>query len=62
MFVDSMEWVMIPNVYGVSQFADGGTLATKPYFSSSTYLLKREIIKRKWVEIWDSLFWNFIDK
>lgn len=31
LFVDAYDWVMIPNVYGMSQFADGGLMATKPY-------------------------------
>lgn len=40
MYVDAYEWVMIPNVYGMSQYADGGYLATKPYISGSNYLQK----------------------
>ena len=33
MFVDSLDWVMGPNVFGMGQFSDGGVFATKPYFS-----------------------------
>lgn len=63
LFVDSTDWVMVPNVYGMSQFADGGTFATKPYISGSSYLLKMGDYKKgEWSEIWDALFWNFIDK
>ncbi|MDI6402966.1 cryptochrome/photolyase family protein, partial [Balneolaceae bacterium ANBcel3] len=40
MFVDAYDWVMVPNVYGMSQFADGGLFSTKPYISGSNYLLK----------------------
>ena len=40
MFVDSYDWVMVPNVYGMSQYSDGGTMCTKPYISGSNYLLK----------------------
>jgi deoxyribodipyrimidine photolyase-related protein len=31
MFVDAYDWVMVPNVYAMSQFADGGGMCTKPY-------------------------------
>ncbi len=61
MFVDSYDWVMVPNVYGMSQFADGGTFTTKPYISGSNYLLKMsDEPKGPWCEIWDGLFWSFI--
>lgn len=40
MYVDAYEWVMVPNVYGMSQYSDGGYLATKPYISGSNYLQK----------------------
>ena len=30
LFIDAYDWVMVPNVYGMSQFADGGLMATKP--------------------------------
>lgn len=39
-FVDAYDWVMVPNVYGMSQYADGGLITTKPYISGSNYLLK----------------------
>jgi deoxyribodipyrimidine photolyase-related protein len=37
-FVDAAEWVMVPNVVGMSQYADGGMLATKPYASGGAYI------------------------
>jgi deoxyribodipyrimidine photolyase-related protein len=39
-FVDGAEWVMVPNVVGMSQFADGGQMATKPYASGGAYIDK----------------------
>jgi len=63
LFIDSYDWVMIPNIYGMSQFSDGGLMASKPYISSSNYILKMSNYKKeKWSKIWDSLFWQFISK
>jgi deoxyribodipyrimidine photolyase-related protein len=62
MFVDAYEWVMVPNVYGMSQFADGGVMMTKPYISGSNYILKMSDWKKdgEWDVIWDALYWDFI--
>jgi deoxyribodipyrimidine photolyase-related protein len=63
MFIDAYDWVMVPNVYAMSQFADGGTITTKPYFSSSNYILKMSNYKKgKWCEVWDALFYIFLDE
>ncbi len=62
LFIDSYDWVMVPNVYGMSQFADGGLMATKPYISGSNYLMKMSNYKKgEWQAIWDGLFWRFMD-
>ena len=37
-YIDAFEWVELPNTVGMSQFADGGFLATKPYVSSAAYI------------------------
>ncbi|MGL5857285.1 MAG: cryptochrome/photolyase family protein [Angustibacter sp.] len=37
-FVDGYDWVMVPNVVGMSQYADGGVMATKPYASGGAYI------------------------
>ena len=63
MYIDAYDWVMVPNVYGMSQFADGGIFATKPYISGSNYLMKMSDFKKgEWQQIWDGLFWRFMDK
>ena len=64
LFIDAYDWVMVPNVYGMSQFADGGLMATKPYISGSNYILKMSNYKKgePWQAIWDGLFWRFMDK
>jgi deoxyribodipyrimidine photolyase-related protein len=52
---------MVPNVYGMSQFADGGMMSTKPYISGSNYLMKMsDYPKGEWQQIWDALFWRFM--
>ncbi|MGJ8732337.1 MAG: cryptochrome/photolyase family protein [Cellulophaga sp.] len=61
LFIDSYDWVMVPNVYGMSQFADGGLMATKPYISGSNYLMKMSNYKKgEWQDVWDGLFWRFM--
>jgi deoxyribodipyrimidine photolyase-related protein len=61
LFIDAYDWVMVPNVYGMSQFADGGLMSTKPYISSSNYVLKMSDYKKgEWQSVWDGLFWRFM--
>jgi len=63
MYIDSYDWVMVPNVYAMSQHADGGTITTKPYFSGSNYVLKMSNFQKgQWSVTWDGLFWRWIDK
>ena len=63
MFVDSSEWVMGPNVYGMGLFSDGGVFATKPYLCGSNYLLKMsDYVRGPWCDTVDGLYWRFIDK
>ena len=61
LFIDAYDWVMVPNVYGMSQFADGGLFATKPYIGGSNYIRKMsDYPKGDWTATWDGLFWRFI--
>lgn len=62
LYVDSSEWVMGPNVYGMGIFSDGGVFATKPYICGSNYLLKMSDYGRgDWCDTVDGLYWRFID-
>ncbi len=72
-YIDAFEWVEITNTRGMSQFADGGLVATKPYCSSANYIDKMSNYckgcyydkKQKTGERacpFNSLYWNFIDQ
>jgi deoxyribodipyrimidine photolyase-related protein len=73
--IDAYSWVMYPNVYGMIMYADGGFTMNRPYLSSSNYIkkmsnynnnntsiIKLNNIEYKWDEIWDSLYYNFLNK
>ncbi|CAG5067524.1 (6-4) photolyase [Dyadobacter sp. CECT 9623] len=61
LFIDAYDWVMVPNVYAMSQFADGGLMATKPYIAGSNYIMKMSNYdKGPWQDIWNALFWRFM--
>ena len=63
MFVDSSEWVMVPNVYGMGLYSDWGIFATKPYICGSNYFLKMMDFKKgDWCDTMDGLYWRFINK
>lgn len=63
LFIDAYDWVMVPNVYAMSQYAHGGSITTKPYFCGSSYLLKMSHYpKEPWTEIWNGLYWRFVDR
>jgi deoxyribodipyrimidine photolyase-related protein len=61
LFIDAYDWVMVPNVYGMGLYADGGMISTKPYVAGSNYVRKMSNFKPgAWCETWDGLFWSFI--
>ncbi len=63
LFIDAYDWVMVPNVFGMSQHADGGLITTKPYLSGSSYILKMSNFRKgPWCAIWDALYWRFVDR
>jgi deoxyribodipyrimidine photolyase-related protein len=72
-YIDAFEWVEMPNTRGMSQFADGGIVATKPYVSSASYIHKmgdhcKNCYYKYKTKIGDnacpfnSLYWHFIDR
>jgi deoxyribodipyrimidine photolyase-related protein len=71
-YIDAIEWVEMPNTRGMSQYADGGIIATKPYVSSGSYINKMSNycsschykVKNKFGDDacpFNSLYWNFLD-
>jgi deoxyribodipyrimidine photolyase-related protein len=71
-YMDAIEWVELPNTRGMSQYADGGIIATKPYVSSGSYIQKMSNyctgchydVKSRTGEQscpFNSLYWNFLD-
>tara|TARA_B100000579_G_scaffold434348_1_gene455069 strand:- start:12 stop:1508 length:1497 start_codon:yes stop_codon:yes gene_type:complete len=63
MYIDSSDWVMVPNVFGMATFADGGLMSTKPYTCASNYMLKMSNYKKgEWCHVIDGLYWSFIEK
>lgn len=70
-YVDAYEWVELPNTLGMSQFADGGLLATKPYAASAAYVdrmsdychgCRYDPKQRLGADAcpWNALYWDFI--
>jgi len=63
MYIDSSEWVMVPNVFGMATYADGGLMSTKPYTCGSNYILKMSNYKKgDWCDTLDGLYWKFTEK
>lgn len=61
--IDAYDWVMVPNIMGMSQYADGGKMMSRLYFSSSNYIKKMSNFKQnEWRIIWDVIYYVFIDK
>jgi len=62
MYVDSADWVMVPNVFGMGTYADGGIFSTKPYICGSSYMLRMSNYKKgEWCNVVDGLYWRFIE-
>lgn len=72
-YIDAIEWVELPNTRGMSQYADGGLIASKPYISSGAYIAKmgdyckqcRYAVKQKIGPDscpYNSLYWHFLHR
>lgn len=72
-YIDALDWVEVTNTRGMSQFADGGIIGTKPYVSSAAYINKMSsycgtCYYKNAIKTGDkacpfnSLYWNFYDK
>lgn len=61
---DAFEWNMVNNVKIMAMYAAPGLYTTKPYISSSNYILKMSNYKKDghWDVIWDAIYWEFINK
>ncbi len=63
LFIDAYDWVMVPNVYSMITYSDGGMMTTKPYISGANYILKMSDYKKgEWGDIWTKLYWDFVKK
>jgi deoxyribodipyrimidine photolyase-related protein len=60
--IDAYEWVMEPNIYGMSQHSVGTLMMNRPYYASSNYILRMSNYKKgEWCNIWNALYYNFIN-
>ena len=72
-YIDAIQWVELPNTRAMSQFADGGQIATKPYISSAKYINSMSDYCKTCVYDWkkrhgdfscpfNSFYWDFFDR
>ena len=72
-YIDAVQWVELPNTRAMSQFADGGKVATKPYISSANYIKKMsdycQSCEYKWQKRYgnracpfNSFYWSFFNR
>ncbi len=67
MYLDAYDWVMVGNVYGMSQCSKIDFITTKPYICGSNYIKKmsnyvngKGDVDLEWCAIWDALYWQFL--
>jgi deoxyribodipyrimidine photolyase-related protein len=59
-YVDAIEWVELPNTLGMSQYADGGVMASKPYAASGKYIQRMSNSTGKDACPFTTLYWDFL--
>ncbi len=63
LFIDAYDWVSIPTVYGIGQYASGASIVAAPQMLTSEEVLALSNYSTgDWVDIWDGLYWRFIEK
>ncbi|PRO66642.1 cryptochrome/photolyase family protein [Alkalicoccus urumqiensis] len=73
MYIDALDWVVLPNVLGMALYADGGKMSTKPYVSSGNYIQKMShycrdcaySVNEKYGENacpFHPLYWDFLER
>ncbi len=61
--VDTQDWSLVPNIYALGQFADDTTLEGGPYIGTSKMLMdKSDYTRGEWANVWDGLYWKFIER
>lgn len=63
LFIDTQDWVLIPHIYGLSQFADDSSLEGGPFICTSKAIIdKSDYTRGEWTNVWDGLYWRFVEK
>ncbi len=60
--LDTNDWTVAPNVYGMNMFASGAGDSAPPIAPSNTILEMSNYERGVWSDVWDGLFWRFVEK
>jgi deoxyribodipyrimidine photolyase-related protein len=61
LFIDAQEWAVLPNVYSLSQFTEHDSFYKAPVCPSNTLMRMSDYERGDWADVWDGLFWRFIE-
>lgn len=63
LFIDAQEWIVVPNTFGSGVNIDGHAVSDVPIITPSSQLLKQSNYERGlWCDVWDGLYWRFVEK